>query len=144
MTCWLVPSFHCEISLYAGDTVIYYSYDNAHDIENKINFDVERLCKWFDKNLLTLKISKCKIIIITWSEHIAHIQGCRRGGRRGAEPPSTISRGAEHPLYFLQTIYSSVKGSISKIKSPENRQLFMLIYWCFSKKTQTKLEWTIR
>ena len=34
------------------------------------------------------------------------------GGRRGAEPPSTISRGAEHPLYFLQTIYSSVKGSI--------------------------------
>ena len=50
------------------------------------------------------------------------------GGAGGAEPPSTISRGAEHPLYFLQTIYSSVKGSISKIKSPENRQLFMLIY----------------
>ena len=59
-----------------------------------------------------------------------YAQGCRRGGggRRGAEPPSTISRGAEPPLYFLQTIYSSVKGSISKIKSPENRQLFMLIY----------------
>ena len=50
------------------------------------------------------------------------------GGSGGLSPPSTISRGAEPPLYFLQTIYSSVKGSISKIKSPENRQLFMLIY----------------
>ena len=48
----------------------------------------------------------------------------RGGGAGGLSPPSTISRGAEHPLYFLQTIYSSVKGSISKIKSPEN----MLIY----------------
>ena len=43
---------HCEISLYADDTVIYYSSDNAHDIENRINSDLERLCKWFDNNLL--------------------------------------------------------------------------------------------
>ena len=69
-----------------------------------------------------------------WILLSSDLQGCRRGGgRRGAEPPSTISRGAEPPLYFLQTIYFSVKGSISKIKSPENRQLFMLIYWCLSK-----------
>ena len=54
---------HCEISLYADDTVIYYSSGNAHDIENRINSDLERLCKWFDNNLLTLNISKCKFII---------------------------------------------------------------------------------
>ena len=54
---------HCEIPLYADDIVIYYSSDNAHDIENRINSDLERLGKWFDNNLLTLNISKCKFII---------------------------------------------------------------------------------
>ena len=36
---------HCKISLYADDTVIYYSSDNSHDIENRINSNLERLCK---------------------------------------------------------------------------------------------------
>ena len=49
-------------------------------------------------------------------------QGCRRGGggAGGLSPPLQFQGGLT-PLYFLQTIYSSVKGSISKIKSPENR-----------------------
>ena len=37
---------HCKISLYADDTtVIYYSSDNSHDMENRINSNLERLCK---------------------------------------------------------------------------------------------------
>ena len=56
-------AIHREISLYADDTVIYYPSDNAHDTENRINSDLERLCKWFHNNLLTLNISKCKFII---------------------------------------------------------------------------------
>ena len=52
---------HCEISLYANDIVIYYYSENAHDIENRINSDRERLGKRFDNNLLTLTSSNpCK------------------------------------------------------------------------------------
>jgi hypothetical protein len=44
---------HCEISLCADDTVIYFSSNNACDLEMKLNYD----------NLLTLNVSKCKFVI---------------------------------------------------------------------------------
>ena len=51
------------------------------------------------------------------------------GGAGGHSPPSTIFREADPPsTFYKQYIPGSVKGSLSKIKSPENRQLFMLIY----------------
>ncbi|CAB3980033.1 Hypothetical predicted protein [Paramuricea clavata] len=51
---------HCEISLYADDTVIYLSSNNACDLEMKLNSDLKYLCRWFNDNLLTLNVSKKK------------------------------------------------------------------------------------
>ena len=45
-----------NISLCADDTVIYYSSVNANDLEEKLNSDLERLCEWFNTNLLTDQI----------------------------------------------------------------------------------------
>ena len=73
------------------------------------------------------------------SYYINYTRAVEEGGAGGLSPPLYNFKGGWAPLYFLQTIYSSVKGSISKIKSPENRQLFMLIYWCFSKKKANKI-----
>ena len=62
---------HCEISLYADDTVIYFSSNNACDLENKLNSDLKHLCRWFNDNLLTLNVSKCKFVIYGSSSKVA-------------------------------------------------------------------------
>ena len=62
---------HCEISLYADDTVIYFSSNNACDLENKLNSDLKHLCRWFNDNLLTLNVSKCKFVIYGSSRKVA-------------------------------------------------------------------------
>jgi hypothetical protein len=55
---------HCEISLYADDAVIYFSNsNNACDLDKKLNSDLKHLCRWFNDNLLTLNVSKCKFVI---------------------------------------------------------------------------------
>ena len=53
----------CEVSLYADDTVIYYSSSNIKDLEDKLNSDPKSLCQWFNKNFLTLNVSKCKFVL---------------------------------------------------------------------------------
>ena len=54
----------CAISLYADDTVnIYFSSNNACDLELKLNSDLKHICSWFNDNLLTLSFSKCKFVI---------------------------------------------------------------------------------
>ena len=62
---------HCEISLYADDTVIYVSSHNACDLELKLNSDLKHLCSWFNDNLLTLNVSKCKFVIYGSSRKVA-------------------------------------------------------------------------
>ena len=62
---------HCEISLYADDTVIYFSSNNACDLEKKLNSDLKHLCRWFNDNLLTLNVSKCKFVIYGSSRKVA-------------------------------------------------------------------------
>ncbi len=62
---------HCEISLYADDTVMYFSSNNACDLELKLNSDLKHLCSWFNDNLLTLNVSKCKFVIYGSSRKVA-------------------------------------------------------------------------
>ena len=38
---------HCEMSLYADDTVIYYSSNCAIELREKLNSDLQNLCQWF-------------------------------------------------------------------------------------------------
>ena len=53
----------CELLLYADDTVIYYSWSNIRDLEQKLNSDLTNLCQWFNNNFLTLNVSKCKFVL---------------------------------------------------------------------------------
>ena len=54
---------HCEMSLYADDTVIYYSSNCASELQEKLNSDLQNLCQWFSHNLLTLNVLKCKFVL---------------------------------------------------------------------------------
>ena len=63
-----------NISLCADDTVIYYSSVNANDLEEKLNSVLERLCEWFNTNLLTLNISKCKFVIYDSSRKLSNFK----------------------------------------------------------------------
>jgi hypothetical protein len=49
--------------VYADDSVIYFSSNNACDLESKLNCDLKHVCNWFNDNLLTLNVSKCKFVI---------------------------------------------------------------------------------
>ena len=62
---------HCEISLYADNTVIYFSSNNACDLKLTLNSDLKHLCSWFNDNLLTLSVSKCKFVIYGNSRKVA-------------------------------------------------------------------------
>jgi len=55
---------HCEVALYADDTVIYFSSSCATEIEHFLNEDLPKLSSWFSTNRLTLNISKSKFILI--------------------------------------------------------------------------------
>ena len=55
---------HCEVALYADDTVIYFSSLSAGDIERAFNEDLAKLSSGFNKNRLTLNISKSEFMLI--------------------------------------------------------------------------------
>ena len=55
---------HCEVALYADDTVIYFSSSCVSEIEIFINRDPSKLSSWFSTNRLTLNVSKSKFILI--------------------------------------------------------------------------------
>ena len=55
---------HCEVALYADDTVIYFSSSCVTEIEIFINRDLSKLSSWFSTNRLTLNVSKSKFILI--------------------------------------------------------------------------------
>jgi len=55
---------HCEVGLYADDTVIYFSSLCVTEIEHFMNEDLSKLSSWFSTNRLTLNISKSKFILI--------------------------------------------------------------------------------
>ena len=54
----------CEVTLYAADTIIYFSSTSITEIEDKINNDLSKVANWFETNLLTLNNCKSKFILI--------------------------------------------------------------------------------
>ena len=55
---------HCEVALYAGDTVIYFSSSCVTEIEIFISRDLSKLSLWYSTNRPTLNVSKSKFILI--------------------------------------------------------------------------------
>ena len=51
---------HCNVLMYADDTVIYYASYDSKIIESTINKDVNKLDGWFQANLLVLNLDKGK------------------------------------------------------------------------------------
>jgi hypothetical protein len=51
---------HCNVLLYADDTVIYFSSFDVSDIDDKLNSDIANLSRWLNENLLTLMLQSFK------------------------------------------------------------------------------------
>ena len=66
---------NCEVSLYADDTVIHCSSTCAQDLQDKLNSDLQSLCQWFNSNLLTLNVSKCKFVVYGSPRKLNKFQG---------------------------------------------------------------------
>ena len=74
---------HCNVSIYADDTVIYFSSD-VSVVEDKLNSDLKSLRRWLNENLLTLNETKCKFVIFGSNQKLAkinrislHTNGCQ-------------------------------------------------------------------
>ena len=53
---------HCQVVMYADDTVIYFSANCCQNIEHHLNADLANLAEWFNNNYLTLNTSKSKFV----------------------------------------------------------------------------------
>ena len=53
----------CRVAMYADDTVLYFSSANLRELEYSLNIDLDLLCKYFNDNLLTLNVEKCKFVL---------------------------------------------------------------------------------
>ena len=64
---------HCDVTLYADDTVLFISDKSLHNIKSYMNSDLEKLNNWLKLNHLTLSISKSKFMIIGSSQRLNKI-----------------------------------------------------------------------
>ena len=60
----------CKVTLYADDTLIYYSSPSLNEVESKLNVDLANVTDWFNKNLLTLNFEKSKLLLIGSSRRL--------------------------------------------------------------------------
>ena len=76
-TCYIndLPDYldHCDVTLYADDTVLFISDKSLHNIKSYMNSDLEELNNWLKLNHLTLSISKSKFMIIGSSQRLNKI-----------------------------------------------------------------------
>ena len=54
---------HCQVVMYADDTVIYFIANSSQNIEYHLNTDLANLAEWFNNNYLTLNTSKSKFVL---------------------------------------------------------------------------------
>ena len=54
----------CSVTLYADDTVLYFSSKLISEIETKMNSDLRLVCDWLKLNQLTLNIKKSQFMLI--------------------------------------------------------------------------------
>ena len=56
---------HCDIELYADDTLLYFASNDTNTIEAKMTSDLENVIQWFHSNFLVLiNLSKTKIMLV--------------------------------------------------------------------------------
>ena len=53
----------CNFTLYADNTVLFYSAKSALELQSSLNLDLFYLSNWFARNRSTLNPSKCKFIV---------------------------------------------------------------------------------
>ena len=51
---------HCEILMYADDTVLYFHHHDLHEIEKALSEDLNTMSKWLEDNELILNLKKGK------------------------------------------------------------------------------------
>ena len=54
----------CKIQLFADDTVIYVMGNNAQEIQDTLNFEINKVYEWLNNNCLQLNITKTKSMLI--------------------------------------------------------------------------------
>ena len=64
---------HCDVTLYADDTVLYISSKSVYTIESELNSDLNILNWWLTLNRLSLNISKSKFIIIGSNQCLSNL-----------------------------------------------------------------------
>ena len=55
---------HSTLSTYADDTQIFFAGNDAVDVENSVNSDLERIDKWFEQNEMKRNHSKYKAMVM--------------------------------------------------------------------------------
>ena len=55
---------HCNVTIYADDTVLSYASKSISEFQSKINSDLRRICEWMQANKLTLNTKKSKFMVI--------------------------------------------------------------------------------
>ena len=68
---------HCQVVMYADDTVIYFSANCCQNIEYHLNADLANLTEWFNKNYLTLNTSKSKFVLFGSDRRLQACQGVK-------------------------------------------------------------------
>ena len=63
----------CSVTLYADDTVLYFSSKLISEIETKMNSDLRQVCNWFKLNQLTLNIKKSQFMLIGSNSRLRRI-----------------------------------------------------------------------
>ena len=68
---------HCQVVMYADDTVIYFSANGCQNIEYHLNADLANLAEWFNNNYLTLNASKSKFLLFGGNRTLQTCQGMK-------------------------------------------------------------------
>ena len=65
---------HCDIELYAEDTLLYFASNDTNTIEAKMTSDLENVIQWLHSNFLVLNLSKTKIMLVGTHLRLATVQ----------------------------------------------------------------------
>ena len=68
---------HCQVVMYADDTVIYFSANCCKNIEYHLNADLVNLAEWFNNNHLALNTSKSKFVLFGGDRRLQTCQGIK-------------------------------------------------------------------
>ena len=66
---------HCQVVMYADNTVVYFSANCCQNIEYNLNADLANLAERFNNNYLTLNTSKSKFVLFGGDRRLQTCQG---------------------------------------------------------------------